>query len=290
MDLEDAAEYVSENGTRRRGFGTFLHPNATAVFFEILLPLPLALAVTGRTRRSRAWYAALLLFGLTGLVVTFSRGGLIGFVVSGLVCLGLARARGFVSRRVLLGVVVAVLAIGAVGIPKYLGTRPEYFAARFDHLRNGIRVFLSSPIIGVGLNNSSPVRNEVVPGGETAVERALPIHSHLLIGLSEAGIVGFALYVGFFALIAREAIRRSRSPHRYIVVFALTTIGAYSALAVHLVEDFMSFDAFHTLLWFYAGLMMAARRLEESEGGGQVAPPATRPPGRLRTAMRGVDA
>jgi hypothetical protein len=193
-----------------------------------------------------------------------------------MVCIYIAYRRGFVPMAVLTGLISTALIVGAVIVPAYLTTRPEYFTARFDHLLAGIRVVASHPIIGVGLNNSSLVRSLVAPGGETEVERALPIHSHYMIGLAEVGVLGFALYVGFFIWIGVYALRLSTSPVFNTAVFGIAVIGAYCAIATHLLIDFLNNDAFHTLLWFYAGLIIAQTRTEQRESAAALVPQQAR--------------
>jgi hypothetical protein len=267
MDPEEAAEDVALNDpkAKRRGFGTFLHPNATAMYFELVLPFALVLTLISPGIKKKAFYFVAFLIGVAGLFVTFSRGGMVGFLISTMVCIYIAHRRGFVPMAVLTGLISTALIVGAVVVPAYLTTRPEYFTARFDHLLAGIRVVLSHPIIGVGLNNSSLVRSLVAPGGETEVERALPIHSHYMIGLAEVGVLGFALYVGFFIWIGVYALRLSTSPVFHTAVFGIAVVGAYCAIATHLLIDFLNNDAFHTLLWFYAGLIVAQTRTEQRE-------------------------
>jgi hypothetical protein len=261
VDPEASAELVSEDGSsRRRGFGTLLHPNATAMYFELLLPMVLALFLGARHSKERLAFLALLAIGLAALYVTFSRGGMLGFLASVLVIVALATRRGIVPRPWLVATVSVALVAGVIAVPSYLSTRPEYFTERFDHIERGFRVVAAHPIFGVGLNNSSFVRGELAPMGETAIDKSLPIHSHWIIGLAETGVIGFGLYVAFFVLIGRQAHRLSASTDQLTRVVSLGVVGAYVALSIHLVADFANNDALHSLLWFYAGIITAARR------------------------------
>ncbi len=144
----------------------------------------------------------------------------------------------------------------------YLETRPEYSTAHVEHLRHGLVIFLSNPVFGVGLNNSSVVRPFVLRQALTAEESQVPVHSGYLLLLGETGILGFSLCAGFFLLVGIEAFRRSGSADPYTRTFAVGTFGAYAAMSVHMMTDYLGTEAFYAMIWLYAGLIVASRRWE----------------------------
>ncbi|MBP1688284.1 MAG: O-antigen ligase protein [Deltaproteobacteria bacterium] len=257
---------TDEAGSLQRGFGTFYHANPTAMHLELLLPFALALALSSRWRRWKLLYAFVFAVGAGGLYVTFSRAGLVAFGVSSAVCVLVAAARGVIPRRALVLLVGIGLFAGLCLLPllaAYMGSRPEYSTAHVEHLRQGMAIALRHPLFGVGLNNSSAVRPFIVPQDLTYEDSQLPIHSGHLQVLAETGVIGFGLYVGFFLLVAIEAFRHLKAEDVYTRVFALGTLGAYTAMCVHVTTDYVGVDAFHAMLWLYAGLIVASRRWEQ---------------------------
>jgi hypothetical protein len=270
---EDARGEAEGEGTRRvqtedpespdRGFGTFYHANVTAIHLELLLPFALILALGSRSTRWRAAYACLFLLGAAAHYVTFSRAGLAAILLSTAVCLIVASIRGLIPRR-WVPLLAAVAALGILALVPvavhYMQTRPAETAYHVDHVRHGLAIALEHPWFGVGLNNSSFVRNVLVARDLFYGGQLLPIHSQHLVILSETGVIGYVLYVGFFVLVALEALRRSRSSHLIVRTFSIGVVGAFSAVFVHVTTDWLGFEAAHVMMWLYAGLIVSMRR------------------------------
>lgn len=265
---------TGESSDDERGEGTFGHPNATGLHLEFVLPLAMLLFLSSPRVLERVLGLGLFGLGLVALYVTFSRGALVGFLVGGLVVLMVACYRGVVSKVVLAMALLAAFTATPVAIGRlasYLSTRPEAFEERFVHWEVGLKMVGFNPITGTGLNTSTAVRQQFSFGSSDLIDSQWPLHNHYLIGLIETGAVGVALYVGFFIWVTLEAYRRSRSRDFWESTFSLVVLGAYTALAVHMTVDFLNHDALHTLLWFYAGLIVAMRRNErgvDEEGSG----------------------
>jgi O-antigen ligase len=112
----------------------------------------------------------------------------------------------------------------------------------------------------VGLNNSTIYRPQFRPGGESQIERSLPLHSHWLLGTIETGFVGVGLFALFFLLVVREAWRATASSDPGVAALALGILGAYSALGFHAIVDYVGSGSLQALIWFYAGVAMTFRR------------------------------
>jgi len=272
---------AGEASATRRGTGTFPHPNSTAMHLALTLPMALALIMIGKWRTEKWLYLALAGAGAAALYTTFSRSSMAGFMVSLVVCLSVAFWRGIISRQVFLAAccVAAILAPAMVfEAHSYLTSRSDYSEAHLSHLKAGIQMIRISPLLGVGLNNSTPLREQFTPGGESLVEKSVPLHSHYLLQAVETGLVGFVLYYLFFALVCREAIRQCRLGDVYGTAFGLGVLGAYTAIAVATITDYPGADALQTFLWFYAGLIVGLRREERDAASSDLAPgPAHRP-------------
>ena len=230
--------------------------------------MALSLFLIGPWRASKWLYLGLCALGIAALYVTFSRGGMIGLAVSVIVCVATAVGRGVIGRRalwVVLGAAALVAPVVAFKAPSYLTAREDYTRAHLGHLEVGTRMIQMSPLMGVGLNNSTPLRAQFTPGGESQIERALPLHSHYLLQAVETGLVGFALYYSFFGLVAIQAFRRCSSRDLPTAALGLGVLGAYAAIATNTITDYVGADALQTFVWFYAGLIVALMREEREE-------------------------
>lgn len=262
---------------KERGEGTFGHPNQTAMHFDFVLPLALILSLASRHPEQRWLGLFTFLLGLPALAATFSRGGMIGVLTGAAVCLALAWMRRLASRPLVLGVAALALVLSPFalyGLSSYLTTRPEMFEQRFVHWRVGAAMIALNPVFGIGLNTSTAVRQNLpfaLPG-EELIEEEYPIHNHYLIGIIETGLVGALLYLSFFVLIGLAAFRCCRSKDAVAATMAIGILAAYAAIAVHMTIDFLAMDALHTLLWLYAGLVVALNVEEAARAPASTAP------------------
>jgi len=136
-----------------------------------------------------------------------------------------------------------------------------------EHLEEGAAVFLRHPLFGVGINNSSAVREVVAADNLTNEEHNVAIHSAHLAGLAETGLIGYALYVGFFIRVAVEAFRKSRSKNFCVRTFSIAVLGAYAAISVHMMTDYLGTEAHQVMLWLYAGFIVGQMRVGQMSRG-----------------------
>jgi O-antigen ligase len=236
---------------KTRAVGLFLHPNILGDFLMATLLILLGVA-TMASRRS-ALMAALLvpamLLGLGGLVVTESRGALIGLVAGIAVLLTIM----FVRRQAiailtLLGFIALTL---VVAVPRLPQPERAQFATRFDALtRLGSeagreRIYAEAwyvlgeyPLTGVGPLTFGEIgsRRSAVPGIECCLKHShnLALESMLSLGpLGTAGLIWLA--VGSWIRLQRVS-RRRRDP-----VSAGWAIGVMSALTGLVVAGMFDF-------------------------------------------------
>src|SRR5262249_14717308 len=144
-----------------------------------------------QTNRQRIWLLIVLGLGLTALVLTFSRSGLIALGVGTVVVFGLGGWSGLMSRQMLrMGTIALVVAV-ALSIPLlviYFGARPGPILMRLYLYEAALRGYLQHPILGVGLNNSTPAmkvgRQELIDLG-IPMARAESADSYYLAILAE---------------------------------------------------------------------------------------------------------
>jgi putative inorganic carbon (HCO3(-)) transporter len=160
--------------------GIFNDPNDLGLLFVAVLPMALYLAMHGAFLRRVFWFAgaALLLYGV---YLTNSRGALLAVLMIGGVYV--LYRRGIVTAGIL-------SAIGLAGM-KMLSSRMQELdadessaAGRVDAWYEGLHMFLSQPLFGVGAGNFTDHNN-------------LTAHNSLVLVLAETGFVGFILWLAF---------------------------------------------------------------------------------------------
>jgi hypothetical protein len=245
---------ISQEGQIRRASGTVGPTNSQAQFFEFLLPVALLLWLTAKSRRTYLFYFASFFLGLSGLLVTFSRGGFVGISVGIVVILILATRFGMISKKKLLSFVVLGLGLSIVTSPlvyKFMVARPEAATARFYLAKVGLEMVRAHPILGVGLNNHVVVK----PQYDTrSYVLQMPVHNHFIIIASEVGVPGLLLFMGFLAVTCRLALSASRSDDFFLASVALGIFGGLVAITTHVMFDILGTHTVMTLFWLYAGL------------------------------------
>jgi putative inorganic carbon (HCO3(-)) transporter len=160
--------------------GIFNDPNDLGLLFVAVLPMALYLGLHGKFLRRVFWLAgaALLLYGV---YLTNSRGALLAVLVIGGVYVWYRQ--GAVTAGVL----------GALGLAgmKLLSSRMNELdadessaAGRVDAWYEGLHMFLSQPLFGVGAGNFTDHNN-------------LTAHNSLVLVLAETGFAGFVLWLAF---------------------------------------------------------------------------------------------
>jgi O-antigen ligase len=225
-----------------RPTGTIGNPNMLGYFFEILLPLTFAMALTRQNPRVRAWYALATAIGLAGMLVTLSRGAWVTLPVS----FGLVFALVYGRRALRLKSVVGALLVGTVLVAAIALAYPTIHK-RFTHDDRGstsVRMPLNQaawsiierhPVIGIGLNNFAEAFKREDQTGHSRLFRGYRhvVHNLHLWIWAETGTAGLLAYLAPFAVTFAVALRiRRRVPpvERAIVV------GLAAGLLAHLLH------------------------------------------------------
>ena len=253
-----------EDGTGRRALGTFKDYAVTALYLHFLLPLALCRFVLSPEARIKRSYLLLYLLGFAALLATFSRAGLIA-ELSGLACwLLLAYRNRMVSGRALVLIACSVLLLVVSLSPlieDYIMSRPTMALARLPIMEKGLQMIAQRPVLGVGLNNSTAIKKETFIVAQGMEDTSQFVHNHYMIIAMESGLVGLALFLGFFVAVSREALHQTRSPNPEISAFAISILCAFVACGVQVLFDTLGSYVIFTMLFFYAGLVVAFQRM-----------------------------
>jgi O-antigen ligase len=237
--------------------GPFVNRNHFAGYMEMLIPIPMALALSGGVRgETRLLYGfAAAVMGVAQLA-SLSRGGLVS-LAGGLLFLGVLsawRGRGSHSKpasrftlRPAYFIILTVVAIAAGVI---------WVGADFDILRrlsndplttNGVMdrksvwgdtlaMFRSHPLFGIGLGAFETVYPIYGRGNGTFLIQFA--HNDYLQILADAGIAGGALALWFVTAIFRALSTGLKSSDRLLSGLALGGGAGIFALLIHSVFDF----------------------------------------------------
>jgi O-antigen ligase len=236
---------------KHRASGTYISPNHLGGFLEMVLPLGLALCITGRVSapiRILVGYASLVV--LAGIVVTLSRGAMVATfaaLVVFFVSLLLYRKYRFSAL-----ITLAVFAAGAVYLlPKAISLR-----LRFDRILTSneinenmryslwdpaLRMWRDNPVWGVGPGHfDSLFRSYRPPGVQLQPDW---VHNDYLNTLADWGIVGTLIVIAAWVLLGIGVVQTWRavrpqysdfSPLQGSNKFAITlgaTLGLFAILA-----------------------------------------------------------
>ncbi len=192
--------------------GIFANPNEVAYSLVILLPLAAFLA-TGLGLIPRLALLGVALVYVAAILVTFSRGGLLGLVA----VLGLYAWR---KRSILLqGLMVLLVAAGLILAGRFWSRGEDFnnlngdvsFRQRLATSQAGLAMFVDRPLLGVGLGCSVIAWPLYAPEG-LYTRGALVTHNTFIQALGETGAVGFIpfiLLVGFGLYHARKLALKS---------------------------------------------------------------------------------
>jgi O-antigen ligase len=251
---------------RETGAGTFLRSTALAVDANgigiamgvtAIWILYLALARRGLSATKLALHYLGFFVLLAGMLTTFSRSALLGFVLSlVLLCPVFAvagRLHSWHRTAALLGV-VAVVVISGISVGGMLFNEWDYDAqwrSELDVL--GIRVMLHQPVTGVGLD-AFPDYNNPYP---------YAVHNLFVQPAAEMGLPGALLFITLIGTVAVRlslAIAQARDSEVRSMLLALF-LGYVALIASYMSNPVLT----SVFFWIYIGLIEAAVLIQRSK-------------------------
>jgi O-antigen ligase len=229
-------------------YGPYVNRNHFAGFVELTVPTGLALMAFRGLKRDLFPLAALLtIVPITALVLSASRGGIIGFGLEIIVLVLLARSRkAWQGQRATIAAIVALVAIGAVawvGISRAVerfsitSIHDVTLSRRASMFRGAAHIFRDHPIKGTGLGTMI----DVFPAYEPAYDGKLIDHVHddYIEGLAETGLLGGICGAIFLWMLYGEARKNftAEQGHFSRAIHA-GAIMAVSGLLLHSFVDF----------------------------------------------------
>jgi len=269
-------------------FGPFINRHHFAGYMELCIAMPLGLLFSGAIESyKRPVYAfAATLMGVA-LIVTNSRGGIISLVAEILFLVVIAGPGGQTSSagqkgRVLKAVLlraamaaglavmlfVGAMALGGPGVfSRLLGTvnAEDPTTGRAHFWKITLEIIQNHPIIGSGLGSLGVIYPRFDSGnGLYRLEQA---HNDYLQILSDAGIVGGLLGLGFIVILFRRGFARRNTDDKFRRGVATGALAGCFAVLVHSAFDFTLHTTANALLFLVLAAMATLdRRVDKSTG------------------------
>ena len=242
---------------------TGLGPNSVAGGLALLLPLTFGAALGARNRWLRAASAVAVLFAATVMVLTQSRGALVGAVLAVSVMLVL-------WKRWFLLVIPAAIIAGAAALvvvgPEQLGgfiasgtasSAAASLEGRLEIWTRALHMIRDFPITGVGLGMFDHMLDLLYPLQMVTLETDM-YHPHnvFLFQATSSGLPGLIALLALLLLLfvmAAQSVRRARGGEMWPLAIGLA--GALVAYVGHgLFDSPTSFIRASAILWILFGL------------------------------------
>jgi len=204
-----------------RAYSTFPHPNSFAGFLGAGSLLVLLLNNQLKTiKAKRLWLFVLV--ASTAFILTFSLGAIISGVLVLLYYVLIMKKRCPISglTKYIFYSVVALSLLSAFMIKPITNklVLPDSAILRIQQAGVAGKMFIKSPLFGVGLNNFIPSIGENIISGTSLFLQ--PVHNIYLLLLAETGTVGFA---AFIYLTAKLLIRKTNPAYLLPIMFVVFT-------------------------------------------------------------------
>lgn len=256
-------EGTAANNNQRIGGairGLFANSNDLALHLVTMVPLAIGFAFASKGALRKLLYFGFSVLFVSGIVVTFSRGGFLGLFVASLVLVRkIGRKNKFLSTGAL---VVTLLAVLAFAPASYSGRISTIFnsasdttgssSQRTEILKRSIWVTLRYPLFGVGVGNFhyKSVHELVTHNAYTQVS-------------SEMGIWALVVYL----MLMIYPLRRLREIESATVGLPdkrklhYWSIGIQASIIAYMVSSFFGAVAYQWYIYYLVGYAVALRRL-----------------------------
>ncbi len=262
-----------------RAEGTFTHPNVLA--FNLLLAIPAALVLALEARRPAIRVICLVAAGLAiaGLMLTLSRGGLVGGVISLLVLLAWPRFRRYAFALLTVLALFALFNLNSLqdtSTVSLVGKRIATLATsegqqggrRLDIWSDTPRMVIDRPFLGVGEGNYPNVSPDygIRDIGGLPFDHA---HNIALTIVAETGLIGLLLFGGFAVAVGRMGAQALRGRRPGIYPPALAVVAALTGLLVTSIGEYPPrTNVVMALILIEVGVLAGYNRLRREEVGG----------------------
>ena len=262
-----------------RAEGPLGDPNRYAQILIVLVPLAVVAFWGALSLRTRLVWALVLMLILTGILLTYSRGGFFALALLGLLC----GAMGLVRARLMAGAFVIILLLVPLAAPGYFGRIQSLLTAknltsrenagqadgairgRATEMLAASNVFIDHFLIGVGPGQYAPFYSIDYQSNPDIAFRHIAeprrAHSLYLELAAEMGIVGLGIFLFMVGGLMRQLWQfrsRFRNQHPELEMLAA---GVFLGLTAYIATAVFLHLAFQRYFWLLLGLAAVTVRI-----------------------------
>ncbi len=250
-----------------RAEGTTMNSHTLGIFYLMLLPVPFVL-LTMRYYRPAVKFllAGILVMGLGGLIVTFSRAAWMSFGLSSLFALAVITLA-WKQRRALLiclaifvGVSIAYPRVYEYAYMRIVDAPSEILEARYEMNWTAAGIWRDHFLFGYGAGNYM----EALEDPDVAVHGPawLPVHNAFLYMASETGLLGVIAFFGILLIVILRTYRALGHDDRFVRGLALAILCALIGYLLDGLTDPTFRQAVpYAILWTYMGIAGGLHRI-----------------------------
>jgi len=244
--------------------GTVGSSNEASAYLSLLLAVAASFLFTNMGRPYKWLAAAVLGFGGAALILTFARGGWLAFILALVILCFVIWRRGGLSLKAPI-VIIAVLTLlylpfGGDISTRLFGDDKGSAESRIPLTYLAFRIIGDHPVLGAGSNNFSVVMDRYLTP-EFRHGFLYAVHNKYLLIWAETGIGGLLAYLAFLFGSLRKGWECWRQSDRFLSILALGFTAAIVGHMVHMSVDLFRVGPVQELLWLFAALLTAMRRM-----------------------------
>lgn len=252
-----------------RIMSTLLHPAVLGSYFVACLPFSFFLATTAKTRLPRYFGIFCAILYILGVVLTFSRGSMLGIIVAFWIYFLKNKKKLFLKIFFTCLAILFIISSLFVKNPTFQRfgwnglIKDRIYAYRIERAYITYKILKDHPFFGLGLNNLRFLfdKYQETPFG-FPLEYKIADNMYLTI-LAETGIAGFLAFMGFIIFLLRRAfiyMRLTKEPETKQLVTAL--IAGIAGLMINMVTyELLYWTTPLFLFWILTAMTMAVTRI-----------------------------
>ncbi len=267
--------YLSLGSARKeylRGSGTTEHPNVLASFMVMALPPLAALCLSPARLKAKLPFILGFICGTVSLILTFSRGGWLGFGSALALIAAVALWKRWMSMKVVWAFAVIFIVIAAAIFPvakpviwRLTKSDDRAIDARIQMSEQAFMMARAHPFFGVGLGNYYAVSKNYVAEGkmnfwefaQTMEGKGGSIHNRYLGILAETGWMALFLFVWLLWRIGKRACLNLKVSDPELRFLSLGLLAAFAGISVAMTTDHYMDNTRNITFWFITALISA---------------------------------
>ncbi len=226
---------------------TYGNHNHMAGYLEMVIPIALALLLTGLRGGTLFLFIYLSLLMLTALVLTLSRGGWIGCLAGlSFMVIALLTSPRFERKRLLGAIaggafVLALVVLASTPVVERIRTLMEKdqtanLGSRQIAWEGVLKVIPDRPFLGTGPGTFATVFTQYQPAGLNVYFNMA--HNDYLHFVSEVGLPLIAIIIWMIIALYRKGFKKLKNPSRLARWMTLGAMSGLTAILVHSITDF----------------------------------------------------